>query len=169
MNNEMVILVDEYDREIGTCPKLDAHLQGKLHRAFSLIIFNDKHEMLIHKRAKGKYHSGGLWTNACCSHPRPGEEMNKAVIRRCKEELGLDIVIPVFKGKFLYKVEFENGLTEHEMDYVYEVESMDIPVPDQDEIKACRFVPMEELKSDLMKNPHQYTFWFREIINKFYS
>lgn len=169
MNHEMVILVDESDREIGTCSKLEAHLHGKLHRAFSLIIFNEKQEMLIHKRARGKYHSAGLWTNACCSHPRPGEEMSSAVIRRCKEELGLDIVIPVFKGKFLYKVEFENGLSEYEMDYVFEVESVDVPLPNKEEVEEYKFIPMDILKSDIMKNPDRYTFWFKEIMNKFYS
>lgn len=169
MSNEMVILVDEDDREIGFCPKIDAHIRGNLHRAFSLIVFNDKKEMLIHKRASGKYHSAGLWTNACCSHPRPGEEVNTAVVRRCKEELGLDIGIPVLKGKFIYKVQFDNGLTEHELDYVYEIEIKEIPKPNKEEIEECKFISLHELKSDIKKNPNQYTYWFKEIINKFYN
>src|SRR3990172_8069436 len=112
---ECVILVDQNDHEIGTEEKLKAHQQGLLHRAFSIFIFNTKHEMLIHKRASQKYHSGGLWTNACCSHPRPGESLDHATHRRLQEEMGMDCALkPIFT--FIYKINIQkDNLFEHEL------------------------------------------------------
>ncbi|MCX8080956.1 MAG: isopentenyl-diphosphate Delta-isomerase [Bacteroidia bacterium] len=165
---EFVILVDENDRELGVCEKIQAHREGKLHRAFSLIVFNQNDEMLIHKRAKGKYHSAGLWSNSCCSHPKPGETITEAVIRRSKEELGIHISIPVLKGKFIYKKTFENGLTEHELDYVFEVVSIENPQPNPAEVEEVKFLSIQELKKEININPEQFTYWFKEIINRFY-
>ncbi|MGZ8510604.1 MAG: isopentenyl-diphosphate Delta-isomerase, partial [Chitinophagaceae bacterium] len=110
---QQVILVNEKDEATGVAGKMEVHEKGLLHRAFSVFVFNKKGEMLLQQRAPGKYHSGGLWTNACCSHPGPGEEIEKAAQRRLKEEMGIDI--PVTKSfDFVYKVNFENGLTEYE-------------------------------------------------------
>ena len=118
MELTQVILVDVNDRQIGIMEKMKAHQQGSLHRAFSVFIFNKKGEMLLQQRALNKYHSGGLWTNACCSHPLPGEETIAAAKRRLQEELGFEI--PVEKVfDFVYKADFDNGLTEHEFDHVY--------------------------------------------------
>src|ERR1700712_1529352 len=115
---EFVVLVNEMDDEIGTMEKMEAHLQLNLHRAFSIFIFNENGKILLQQRAFSKYHSGGLWTNTCCSHPRPGEETIDAAKRRLKEEMGFDCEL-VEKFHFIYKAPFENGLTEHELDFIY--------------------------------------------------
>lgn len=113
-----VILVDEQDRPTGRMEKIEAHRKALLHRAFSIFIFNEKGQMLLHKRAAGKYHSGGLWTNACCSHPQPGEETLAAAENRLVEEMG--IRVPLTKAfDFSYRAEFDNGLTEYEFDHVF--------------------------------------------------
>ena len=118
MENDKVILVSEHDDMVGIMDKMEAHKQGLLHRAFSIFIFNTKGEMLLQQRAISKYHSGGLWTNACCSHPMPGEKTKDAAQRRLMEELGFET--PVEKiFDFVYKASFENGLTEHEFDHVF--------------------------------------------------
>ena len=114
---EEVILVDEHDREIGSGEKLQIHQEGKLHRAFSVLVFNWKQELLLQKRKETKYHSGGLWTNTCCSHPRPGELTLEAAQRRLHEEMGLTCPLREV-GNFIYRAEFENGLIEHEYDHV---------------------------------------------------
>src|SRR5215470_11031187 len=113
-----IILVDEKDRSIGVMEKLEAHRKGLLHRAFSVFIFNSKGEMLLQQRSDEKYHSGGLWTNACCSHPAPGEDINTAAIRRLNEELGFTTSLTKIFD-FIYQSSFENGLTEHEFDHVF--------------------------------------------------
>ena len=112
---DQVILVDEHDQEIGTMEKMEAHRKGVLHRAFSVILVNDKGEMLLQRRAAHKYHSGGLWTNTCCSHPQPGESVIDGARRRLKEELNIELEDLSVVDHMLYKVEFENGLTEHEI------------------------------------------------------
>ena len=118
MNREEVILVNEADEQIGVMEKMEAHEKGLLHRAFSVFIFNDKGEMLLQQRALNKYHSGGLWTNACCSHPRPGEDTLQAAKRRLMEEMGIETSLTL-KNSFTYKTAFENGLTEHEFDHIF--------------------------------------------------
>lgn len=156
---EQVILVDENDNEIGTEEKLKAHKEGKLHRAFSIFVFNSKGEMMIHRRAKAKYHSGGLWTNTCCSHPRPGEELSGAVHRRLKEEMGFDCGLKeVFN--FTYKVNF-GKLFEHEVDHVFVGEFNGKPTPDPEEVDDWKWVGVEELKKDMKANPDKYTYWFK--------
>ncbi|HRH82726.1 MAG TPA: isopentenyl-diphosphate Delta-isomerase, partial [Bacteroidia bacterium] len=115
---EFVILVDEQDREIGEAEKMQTHKLGLLHRAFSVLIYNTKGEMLLQQRAETKYHSGGLWSNACCGHPRPGEKIEDAARRRLKEELGFNCSLK-FSFKFIYKASFENSLKEHELDHVF--------------------------------------------------
>src|SRR6516164_10337979 len=116
--DQEVILVNEQDEPIGTMGKMEAHKKALLHRAFSVFIFNSKGEMLLQQRARDKYHSGGLWTNACCSHPKPGEEVQLAASRRLNEELGFNT--PLTKiFDFIYQSSFENGLTEFEFDHVF--------------------------------------------------
>ena len=117
MTLEYVILVDENDRETGLMEKQEAHEKGLLHRAFSIFIFNHKNELLLQQRALHKYHSAGLWTNTCCSHPRAGESIEQAAHRRLQEEMGFDCEL-YKKTSFIYKAEFENGLTEHEFDHI---------------------------------------------------
>src|ERR1044072_1062769 len=115
---EEVILVNERDEATGIMEKMEAHQKGVLHRAFSVFIFNNKNEMLLQQRAIKKYHSGGLWTKACCSHPRPGETKSDAALRRLYEELGFTTSIEKIFD-FTYKASFENGLTENEFDHVF--------------------------------------------------
>jgi len=115
---EQVILVNEQDEQVGIMEKMQAHREGKLHRAFSVFIFNNKREMLLQQRALNKYHSGGLWTNACCSHPKPNESTEAAAKRRLKEELGFETTLEK-NFDFTYKADFENGLTEYEFDHVF--------------------------------------------------
>lgn len=160
MDYSKVILVDTHDRVTGTMEKMEAHEKAVLHRAFSVFLFNLKGEMLLQQRALSKYHSGGLWTNACCSHPAPGEETAAAARRRLGEELGLDL--PVSKVfDFVYRAEFDNGLTEHEFDHVF-TGSWDGPVEfNPDEVMAIRYLSMESLKESMEKEPEIYTAWFR--------
>lgn len=160
----MVILVDKDDNQIGTMEKMEAHRKGELHRAFSVLVFNAKGEMLLQKRARSKYHSGGLWTNACCSHPVPGESMEDTVKRRVKEEIGIEVK-PEFSYKFLYKTRLDQNLTEHELDYVFIAEYNDQPVLNSEEAEDWKYVSLQWLRDDVAKNPSKYTHWFKLILD----
>lgn len=165
---EKIILVDKKDREIGAEEKLKVHKSGKLHRAFSIFVFNRKGELLLQKRARGKYHSGGLWTNTCCSHSKAGEPLEKAVHRRLKEEMGFDCPLKeVFS--FIYKVKFDNGLYEHELDHVFIGRYQRNPVPNPEEYEECKWVSLKELKKDIQKNPGNYTYWLRVSLDRVIS
>jgi isopentenyl-diphosphate delta-isomerase len=161
---EKVILVDEKDNEVGFEDKIKAHQQGKLHRAFSIFLFNKKGELLIQKRARRKYHSGGLWSNTCCSHPRPGEKILEAVKRRLQEEMGIECKLKeVFK--LIYKVKV-GDLIEHELDHVF-VGSFDgKPKPNKNEVEGWRWISLEELERDMKENPKKYTEWLKIILPK---
>lgn len=161
---EQIILVDTRDNEIGLMEKMEGHRKGVLHRAFSVLIYNSKGEMLIQKRAKGKYHSGGLWSNACCSHPRPGEPMDGAVSRRLMEELNINLK-PHFSHKFIYKIKFSNDLIEHEYDHVYVGTYEGEPTINKDEIEDWKYINRDELKRDIEKNPSHYSHWFKLILS----
>ncbi len=162
---ERIILVDEEDNEIGSAEKMGAHQKGLLHRAFSILIFDKEGRMLLQKRASDKYHCGGLWTNACCSHPRKGEDLKDAIHRRLVEEMGFDTDL---KEEFTiaYKAEFENGLTEHEIDHVFIGEYDGEPKSNPEEVEDYKWVTIDELKKDIEKNPKKYTPWFRLIVDK---
>ena len=162
---EKIILIDRKDRAVGTGEKLEVHRKGRLHRAFSIFVFNSGGEMLIQKRARGKYHSGGLWTNTCCSHPRAGEKLEEAVHRRLKQEMGFDCPLKeVFS--FIYKVKFDNGLYEHELDHVFVGKADSRPAPNPEEYEEWKWASMKELKKDIRKNPGNYTYWFRIAVKK---
>lgn len=161
---EEVILVDEKDQPIGLMEKQQAHVEGHLHRAFSVLVFNNKGEMLIHQRALDKYHCGGLWSNACCSHPREHETVMEAAQRRLQEEMGFTTSMEHIDS-FIYKVSFENGLTEHEYDHILVAHYNADPVPNPNEVADWKYLPVEEIKSDINTNPEKYTFWFQELIN----
>jgi isopentenyl-diphosphate delta-isomerase len=157
---EQVVLVDVNDKEIGVAEKLEAHQKAYLHRAFSVFIFNDKGEMLLQQRAITKYHSGGLWTNACCSHPRPKENTAQAARRRLLEEMGfVTSITPAFE--FLYKASFENGLTEHEYDHVFIGNYNGEIVPNEEEVENYCFKSIAGIEQDLKENPQHYTAWFK--------
>ncbi len=165
MLEDFVVLVNEQDQEIGLMPKLEAHQKGLLHRAFSVLIYNSKNEMLIHQRAMGKYHSEGLWTNACCSHPKPGEAVIEAAHRRLQEEMGFDCALQ-HQFHFTYKTTLENQLFEHEFDHVlsgiYEGEF----TPNPEEVMNFRWVSTNDLKAEIAKSPDAFTFWFKMIMEK---
>jgi isopentenyl-diphosphate delta-isomerase len=160
-----IVLVNEKDHEIGQKEKMQAHIDGDLHRALSIQLYNSKGELLIHKRASSKYHCGGLWTNTCCSHPFPGELTIDAAKRRLYEELGYKQINLVEKFVFQYKASFENGLTENEIDHVF-TGSADINPPeiDPEEIEDYKWISPDELKKDMQKSPLKYTVWFKEIM-----
>lgn len=155
-----VILVNERDEPTGAMEKIEAHEKGLLHRAFSVFIFNEQGEMLLQQRAPGKYHSPNLWTNACCSHPAPGEEVSAAAHRRLKEEMGFDTELEKAFA-FTYRAEFENGLTEHEFDHVF-VGRYNGPVnPDPLEVSRYRYLNLRELRKELQEKPGLFTEWFK--------
>ncbi len=159
---EQVILIDTEDTVIGAEEKLMAHRRGLLHRAFSVLIFNSKKEMLLQKRATTKYHSGGLWTNACCGHPRPGEDTMSAAHRRLQEEMGFECELG-FLYKFTYRAQL-GEFTEHECDHVFVGYFDGIPEPDPAEAEGWTARPVREIIADAERNPERYTFWFRLIL-----
>jgi isopentenyl-diphosphate Delta-isomerase len=161
---EMVILVDKDDNVRGTMEKMEAHRKGELHRAFSVLVFNSKGEMLLQKRARSKYHSGGLWTNACCSHPLPDENIEETIKRRVKEEIGIEVK-PKFSYKFLYKTPLDQNLIEHELDHVFVAEFNGKPALNHEEAEDWKFVDLESLRSDVQKKPSDYTEWFKLILD----
>jgi isopentenyl-diphosphate Delta-isomerase len=160
---ERLILVDERDREVGTVGKLTAHQDGRLHRAISVVIRDCRGRLLLQKRAAGKYHSGGLWTNTCCSHPRPGEPVAEAAARRLQEEMGFACpLLPLFVTR--YRAELDNGLTEHELVHVFGG-LYDGPVqPDRAEADGYAWVEPAWLRADLAAAPRAYSVWFRKYL-----
>ena len=168
MSMENVILVDEKDNQVGLMPKLEAHQKGLLHRAFSVFIFNSDYKLLLQKRASSKYHSGGLWTNTCCSHPRDGEDIIDAANRRLNEEMGIKTSLrKVFD--FIYTAELDNNLIENEFDHVfYGVYDID-PIINKEEAEDFKWVDMETLKNDIENNKDQYTVWFKIAFDYFYN
>ncbi len=159
---EEIILVDEHDKSVGFMEKIVAHKNGgKLHRAFSIFIFNSKGQMLLQLRSVKKHHFGGLWTNTCCSHPRRGEELREAVYRKLKQECGFDTELKEIFS-FIYKAhDKKSGLTEHEFDHVFIGKFDGEPNPNPEEIDELKWVDPKDLLQDVKKNPDNYTLWFR--------
>ncbi len=164
---EKVILVDENDNPIGLMPKMQAHEEAKLHRAFSVFVFNDKNEMMLQQRAAHKYHSPLLWTNTCCSHQRDGENNIEAGKRRLQEEMGFCTELKELFS-FIYKAPFDNGLTEHEFDHVMIGYYNNPPKINKEEVENWKWMSTEEVKNDINKHPELYTEWFKIIFDKFY-
>ncbi len=156
---EFVVLVDEQDNPIGKMEKQQAHIEGLLHRAFSIFIFNSEKKLLLQKRASSKYHCGGLWTNSCCSHPRENENIQDAANRRLAEEMGMQCSLkPIFT--FMYRAEFDNGLIEHEFDHVFFGESDQNPKINPEEVETYRYIAMEDLQQEVKEFPQNFTPWF---------
>ena len=164
---EEVILVDVNDQTLGTMEKLKAHQLGRLHRAVSVFIFNSKQELLLQQRAFTKYHSAGLWTNTCCSHPRSGELPISAAKRRLQEEMGLDVELH-FSGTFIYKAALDQGLTEHELDHVFYGTSDALPILNPEEVHAYRWISKADLEIEIQKFPERFTYWFPLALHRFY-
>lgn len=165
MKKEYVILVDANDRQTGTCEKLEAHEKGLMHRAFSIFLFNKQGDFLLQQRAAGKYHTPRMWSNTCCSHPRPDESMEEALQRKLYQEMGIHS--PVEKAfEFSYRADFENGLVENELDHVYFGEYNDAPNPNPEEIQAWKYSSFEEIQKEIAKDQTMFTPWFKIILER---
>ncbi len=156
---EEVVLVDAKDNEVGRAPKLAAHRAGLLHRAISVFLTNSAGELLLQRRADGKYHSPSLWSNACCTHPRPGEQPHAAALRRLEEELGIRAEL-AYLTSFIYKAELGNGLWEHELDHLFVGRTDELPQPDPAEVAEWRWASAAELDEELKAAPETFTAWF---------
>ena len=157
---EKVVVVNEHDVAIGVEDKTRAHLLGVLHRAFSIFVMNSAGQLLLQRRALGKYHSRGLWSNTCCGHPRPGESINQASRRRLREEMGFDADLEsVFQ--FRYRVDLEEGLIENEYDHMLVGLFDGGPEPNPAEVAEYRWVDPATLSLELETHPENYTYWFR--------
>jgi len=163
-DTDRVILVDENDDETGTMPKLDAHQAGRLHRAFSVFIINSAGEILLQRRADGKYHSSGLWTNTCCGHPRPGEPTRDAAQRRLHEEMGIDCALKE-AGQFVYRADVEPGLVEHEFDHVFTGSFEGSPLPDPAEVSEWRWIAPVALRDWVSRESTAFTAWFARALD----
>lgn len=162
---ELVVLVDKRDHELGTAEKMAAHREGRLHRAVSAFVLDDRGNMLVQRRAMTKYHSRGLWSNACCTHPRPGESPQAAAHRRLVEEMGIDCPLSA-AGKFIYRAELENGLVEYELDHLFVGRFDGSPAPDSKEVADWRWFPLDQLAADLSRKPRQFTAWLGPAIHE---
>lgn len=160
----MVILVDRRDNPVGSAPKLEAHEKGLLHRAVSVLLFNGSGELLIQRRAAGKYHSGGLWANSCCTHPAIGEPVHTAAVRRLREEMGISASLNPLKT-IVYRARLDNGLTEHELDHLFVGRSDRLPSPDPSEVSDYRYLPLPVIHEDMLRHPDRYAVWFRIIVS----
>lgn len=163
VKQENVILVDQEDKVLGIMEKMEAHRKGLLHRAFSIYLFNSKGQILLQKRAGSKYHSGGLWTNTCCSHPRPEESIEDAARRRLKEEMGIETQLNEICS-FTYKVELDKGMTEHELLHVFTGSYEKEPQINPEEAEGWGYFDVPFILKDMHNNPDKYTEWFRITI-----
>ncbi len=167
VKEEFVVLVDEQDNEVGLMEKQQAHIEGKLHRAVSVFIFNSKKQLLLQRRASTKYHSPNLWTNTCCSHPREGEPAKRAATRRLGEEMQLSCPLK-HAFSFIYNAKLDNDLTEHEFDHVFTGIADGVPKPDPAEVSEWRYITIDELDKELRTNPKQFTEWFKICYDKYF-
>lgn len=162
---EKVILVDEQDNILGEMEKMEAHEKGLLHRAFSVFVFNNSNQLLLQRRALNKYHSGGLWTNTCCSHPRKGEKLIDAGMRRLQEEMGFTTSLKE-QLSFIYYAKLDQGLIEHELDHVLFGRFNELTAFNTEEVMDAKFVELEELEENIIANPQLYTEWFKIIFER---
>lgn len=162
MEREKVVLVDEQDNDIGEMEKLKAHKLGRLHRAFSVFIFNEEGEVLLQQRALSKYHGAGLWSNACCSHPQKNEEVKESAVNRLNYEMGLKCNIE-FLFSSIYRADVENGLTEHEYDHVFTGKTNTEPSPNFSEVQDFTWKQPDEVLNHMVQDPGVYTVWFRKL------
>lgn len=162
---EDIILVDKDDNQIGMGEKMEVHKKGLLHRAFSVFIWNDNGELMLQQRAMHKYHTPGLWSNTCCSHPKPGESTADAAIRRLHEEMGINCDLKE-KTSIVYQSKFDNNLIEHEYDHVLFGYCNESPIINKNEVHAWKWISVDELICDMALSPDKYTIWFKIIFAK---
>ena len=163
---EQVVVVSENDEILGLMEKMNAHENGILHRAFSVFLFNNKGEMLLQKRASGKYHSPNQWTNAVCSHPKIDETYLEGAQRRLNEELGITADLTE-KFSFIYKADVGQNLWEHELDHVFTGNYEGSFVLNNDEVSEVRYVSMQQLDEEMNENPEHFTEWFKIILKEY--
>jgi len=163
---EQVILVDSKDQTIGLMEKMEAHRRAILHRAFSVFVFNSQGEMMLQRRAIDKYHSAGLWTNTCCSHPKSDETVEQAGLRRLREEMGFETAL-TYGFYFIYHASLDHGLTEHELDHVLIGHSDEAPKINAEEVCDWKYISMDDLRGDMLVHPQNYTAWFRIIMQDY--
>ncbi len=166
---EQVVLVDEQDRPLGVMEKLAAHREGRLHRALSVVLRSPDGHLLMQRRAAGKYHSGGVWTNTCCSHPRPGEAVAEAAVRRLREEMGISA--PGLSKLFetIYRAPVGHGLVEHEYVHVFGGVWDGSCAPDPEEVDDAAWMDAAGLRSDMAARPERYSVWFRQYAEAFWD
>jgi len=162
---EYILIVDDQDRETGYMEKMEVHKKGVLHRAFSVMIFNNEGEVLLQKRAKKKYHSPGLWSNSCCSHQREGETLKEAVSRRIQEELGIACDCKD-EFKFKYRIEFDNGLIEHEIDHVFIGQYNGNVFPNEEEVEEICWITLDKLNKEMSEHPEDFSYWFKILMRQ---
>lgn len=163
--SEYIIAVDKFDKEIAPIEKMEAHYNGVLHRAFSILVFNSNNKLLLQKRNSNKYHSPGLWTNTCCSHPRFGENLQNAIYRRLHEEMGFNCELrEIFS--FTYNVEFDDRISENEYDHVFIGTYDGKVIPNTEEVEDFKWISIDEIKADMKNNPDLYTYWFKCLLDK---
>jgi isopentenyl-diphosphate Delta-isomerase len=164
--NSPIVIVNDKDEITGTQGKLDVHKNGVLHRAFSIFVMNEKNELLLQQRAQDKYHSGGLWTNTCCSHGLPDRLLEDVIHEKLVQEMGFDCPIKKL-FTFRYTAEFENGLIENEIDHVYVGQYNGEPVPNPTEVHDWKWIALYDIKEMIHTEPEKYTYWFRNLIEPF--
>lgn len=167
-DEDFVVLVDDHDVVVGTAPKLAAHRDGHLHRAVSVVLFDDHGRVLLQRRADGKYHSGGLWSNTCCGHPRPGESVHDAAQRRLGAELGVAGCELTAVSWFVYRASLDDGLVEHELDHVLVGRWNGSTLPDPTEVSETRWVDPDAVLRELAAAPGRFTVWMREVVERAY-
>ncbi|HPD66238.1 MAG TPA: isopentenyl-diphosphate Delta-isomerase [Bacteroidia bacterium] len=163
---DKVVLVDKNDREVGIMDKMEAHRKGILHRAFSVFIFNESNELLLQQRALSKYHSPGLWTNTCCSHPQAGEDVRFSAKSRLVEEMGFSCEIEK-QFEFIYHAGVGDGLIEHELDHVFTGYYNHDPKPEPSEVADFKWIEINQLLKDVSEKPEKFTVWFRIILEQY--
>jgi isopentenyl-diphosphate delta-isomerase len=163
-----VILVDTNDIVIGEAGKHEAHQKGLLHRAFSVFLFNSKNELLLQRRAPGKYHSPGLWTNTCCSHPAPGEGSEEAALRRLQEEMGIKLPSLEKLFVFTYRAELAD-MIENEVDHIFSAKWDGTPQPNSQEVSEWKWASKDEIRKQLKEEPNSFTVWFKMLIDRINS
>ena len=165
-DEDVVVLVDDRDAVVGVAPKLSAHREGRLHRAVSVVLFDDDGRLLLQRRADGKYHSGGLWSNTCCGHPRPGESVPAAAHRRLSAELGITGCELTPVSWFVYRAALADGLVEHELDHVLVGRWNGATAPNPAEVSDTRWADRDSILEELTADPTRFTVWMRAVVER---